>query len=113
LTAPNGSWERDVTTIRQRRGDSLRNGALWGVASGAAVSGTLLALIWESGDSGGEAAAFVAIYSGIGAVIGVGVDALIVRRQVIYERPVTGAAKLSVAPVFGARRQGVLVTMRF
>ena len=31
--------ERDVQTIWQRRGDSLRNGALWGLGSGAALGG--------------------------------------------------------------------------
>ena len=72
--------EADVTTIRQRRGDSLQNGALAGLCIGAGLTAILFAL---SGDdvNGGWAALGIAIYGGVGAGIGVGVDALIVTRQ--------------------------------
>jgi len=106
--------ERDVQTIWQRRGDSLRNGALWGLGSGAALGG-LAALAMLGGHEGttGWAAILAAFYGGIGAGIGVGVDALVQSRQVIYARPAAEAAPLGVAPIVGGGRAGVAVSFRF
>lgn len=104
--------EREVTTIRQRRQDSLANGALWGLAVGGVLAGGLVAAFWETGDHAGEAAAFVAVYSGIGAGIGVGVDALITRRHVIYQRPAQ-RVEIRVAPLLAPARRGAVVTVRF
>lgn len=64
-------------------------------------------------DGAGDAAGFVAAYGALGVGVGVGVDALITRRRVIYERPATRAGKVSVSPLLGNKRQGVLVTMDF
>jgi hypothetical protein len=103
--------EREVATIRRRRSDSLWNGAIWGLVSGAALSGALIS--FAESDGAGDAAGFVAAYGAVGLGIGVGVDALITHRKVIYERPATRAGKVSVSPMWGNKRQGVLVTMNF
>ena len=106
--------ESDVQTIWQRRGDPLRNGALWGLGTGAALGGlAALATLREHEGATGWAAIAAAFYGGIGAGIGVGIDALIQGRQVIFARPAAGAAALGVAPLVGGGRTGVAVSIRF
>lgn len=103
----------DVTTIRTKRSDSLSNGALWGlgVGGGLAVLATAAACNGDD-DCGGWAAALALVYGGIGAGIGVGVDALITRQHVIYERGV-GSARLGIAPLVEARRRGAGAALSF
>jgi hypothetical protein len=84
--------EADVTAIRQRRADSLANGAWWGFGVGAGLAGLVLVAfaacdICDGEVEPGVAAAAVGLYGAMGAGIGVGVDALIRRQQVIYRRP--------------------------
>ena len=79
--------EGDVSVIHQNRGDSLKNGALWGFAIGGALgvaAGVSLAI--EEDDGAALAVGLVAgaLYGGIGAGIGVGIDALVTTPQVIY-----------------------------
>src|SRR5688500_18411606 len=69
--------EPDVRDIQQRRSDSLANGAIWGLAVGSAIAAGLVAAFWEGSDDAAPAIGFIAMYGGIGAGIGVGVDALI------------------------------------
>jgi hypothetical protein len=84
--------EMDVNLIRHRRGDSLANGAWWGFGIGA---GLAVAALWAytacdlcDGELGpGEAAAAVSVYGAMGAGVGVGIDALVRREQIIYRRP--------------------------
>ena len=83
--------ETEVATIRQRRGDSLANGALIGLGIGAGVTAIGIA-VWVNSDTyegevtGGEAVMVTAIYGGLGAAIGTGIDALITRRRVVFEK---------------------------
>lgn len=84
--------EGDVTAIRQRRGDSLANGAWWGFGVGAGLAGLVLVAfaacdICDGEVEPGVAAAVVGLYGAMGAGIGVGVDALIRGQQTIYRRP--------------------------
>ena len=82
--------ERDIDTIRQRRPDSLRNGALWGFTIGGALG--LLGGIALSGADGSSAAIIPVItlaYGGLGAGIGTGVDAMWSAERVIYARRTT------------------------
>lgn len=79
--------EADINTIRQRRSDSLANGALWGLAIGGALG--LFGGVALAGADGTSAAIIPAItlmYAGIGAGTGAGLDALISAEQVIYAR---------------------------
>lgn len=105
--------EADVTTIRQRRQDSLGNGALWGVVSGAALFAVSLTGGGETGlESVGDAVGAGLLLGGIGAAIGVGIDALIARQQVIFQRA-GAAARLRVAPLVGRGRRGALLAVTF
>jgi hypothetical protein len=79
--------EADVTTIRQRRGDSLANGAWWGFGIGAGLAAVAFSSCDECWDSPGFALGIIAGQGAMGAGIGVGIDALIRREQTIYRRP--------------------------
>jgi hypothetical protein len=104
--------EVELTTIRQRRSDSLQNGALIGLCIGALLPAVVIAAA-DDADVGGWAALAVAAYGGMGAGIGAGVDALITTRQVIYERRASPGARLLISPILTAERKGALVSMRF
>ena len=91
----------DASLIRQRRHDPLWNGALIGFAAGGGLG---LAMgnfngSWDWGD----AAAGAVIFGGIGAGIGVGIDALIPGKKILaYRGPTPSGAppvRLSMAPV--------------
>lgn len=106
--------EVDVASISQRRDDSLMNGAIIGAVAGTAYFATAAALLRDS--DGGEviipiAIAWGVLSAGIGAAAGLGIDALILRRQVIYQKP--ARSRVSVAPVFGRGRRGAAVTVTF
>ena len=108
---------RDVSAIRERPPDSLKNGALigFGVGGGLALGACLSYA--EGSDDGGWCAALVGIYGALGAGLGVGIDALIPgKKRVAYRAPgAAGAAqaRLSVAPVIMPRHRGVAVSFSF
>lgn len=104
--------EADVATILQRRGDSLKNGALWGFGVGLAVGAVALAAMCYDGPCNASLALVVPYCGGLGTSIGVGVDAMITGRHVIYERRV-GSASVAVVPVLGEKQRGVALSMRF
>jgi hypothetical protein len=112
---PRDLHEADVAQIRQRRGDSLRNGAIIGAVAGTAYYATVLALLYD-GDGGdlllGPAITAGVVMAGVGAAAGAGIDALIARRQVIYRKP-GGGTTLRVAPVVGRGRRGIAVAVTF
>ena len=112
---PRQFGEVEVATIRQRRGDSLQNGAVIGAVAGAAYFATAIALL-RDGDGGGvivgAAVAGGVLYAGMGAAAGVGIDALITRRQVIYQKA-AGEKRISVSPLFSRGRRGAAVTVTF
>jgi hypothetical protein len=112
---PRKLGERDVARIRQRRQDSLANGAVIGAVAGMAYFLTILAIFGDS--DGGDVIVPTVIFGGVmltglGAAAGVGIDALITSRQVIY-RPPAGEKTISVAPLVGRGRRGAAVTVRF
>jgi hypothetical protein len=84
--------QSDIMEIRQRKGDSLKNGAKIGALVGLGVG--ILGAIglctddFEVDPCAAWAAGAIGFYTGTGAAIGVGIDALIVRDQTIY-RPGT------------------------
>lgn len=107
--------EADVARISQRRGDSLKNGAIIGAVGGAAYGLTMLALSMSIDDGDVIPATVVTgmvLFTGIGAAVGVGIDAMIAPRQVIYERPVA-KGRVSVSPLVGHGRRGAAVSIRF
>jgi hypothetical protein len=113
---PRQLGEVDVATISQRRGDSLKNGAIIGAVGGMAYFVTLLAILQGTSDGGGviipTAIVGGVLFAGMGAAAGVGIDALISPRQVIYQQP-AGRSRVSVSPVFGQGRRGAAVTVKF
>jgi len=114
---------RDVpygTILRiDRPHDGLGNGALIGLGTGAAIG--LLAVISEEsqcepaeffgcGDPIG--AAYIAaplVVGGLGAAIGVGIDALIKRNPTLFRR--TGTPQVTLAPTFAPGVRGVTVSV--
>ena len=99
-----------VRTIRQWRPDSLRQGALIGLAAGAI---TAAALYFPLDDFTGLGKAMtLGMFAAAGTGIGVGVDALIPTRQVIFRSP-AAARRLTVAPLLARNRQGVAVSIGF
>lgn len=113
---PRQLGEGDVAKIRQRRSDSLQNGAIIGAAAGAGYGLALLALAAAISDGGGPIPISVVtgmvVFTGMGAAAGAGIDALIARRQVIYEKPGAGG-RVSISPLFLDGRRGVAVSVRF
>jgi hypothetical protein len=117
--------QRDVpygTILRiDRPHDGLGNGALIGLGTGAAVG--LLAVISEEsncepteffgcGDPIG--AAYIAaplVIGGLGAAIGVGIDALIKKDPTLFRR--SGASRVTLAPTIARGVRGVTVSMRW
>jgi hypothetical protein len=106
---------RDVSIIRKREPDSLKNGALIGLGAGAGIAIAACAEISrnEDNDAAWCAVAF-GFYGGIGAGIGVGIDALIPGKKLVaYRAPGSSPARLSIAPVVTPRAKGVAVSFAF
>lgn len=101
----------DVNTIEKP--DSLKNGALIGMAVGAGILG--IGIAGSAGSSEADAGLFVGgavVYAAIGAAIGTGIDALVDGRRLIYARPTSPTTRLTFAPLLGGARKGVLVSLR-
>ena len=112
---PRRLGELDVATISQRRNDSLVNGAIIGAAAGTAYVLTALTLLADS--DGGDpiipaAIGATVLFAGLGAAAGAGIDAMIARHQVIYQRT-PGQKTVSVSPIVGHGRRGAAVTVKF
>jgi hypothetical protein len=109
--------QRDAVEIRQRRGDSLKNGAIIGAVTGGGL-GTLGAVAlcshgWCRGN-GAEVAAAIVFCTGVGAAAGVGIDALFKPTQTIYRAPgQTAFNAVRVVPLLGGGRKGVAVRWSF
>jgi hypothetical protein len=105
--------ESDVTRVLERRRDSLVNGAIFGAAIGGGLG--LIGANRCANDFGcsGTTGEFLALWGGIGVGAGVGVDALIAKRRVIYERRPSLGASVRISPMLGRERKGVLVSMAF
>lgn len=71
----------------EARGDSLKNGA----AIGAAILGGLSLFSCQGATSGGQCAAIAVTNIGMGAIIGVGIDAMNAGRSVLYRKPAASA----------------------
>jgi hypothetical protein len=113
---PRQLGEVEVATISQRRGDSLKNGAIIGAVAGTGYFLTAVAIFSRVSD-GGDMIVPAAVVSGLmcaglGAGIGVGIDALILRRQTIFQKT-AGGSRISASPVFGRGRRGAAVTVEF
>lgn len=111
--------ERRVEAARvrriEKRGDSLRNGAIAGAVVGAAIGLIGMGLADCPGsDPGGSCpgarAALVLLSSGIYAAVGTGIDALVVGRTTLYEAPATMRPS---TPLPNGRRIAVGLSVRW
>jgi hypothetical protein len=107
--------ESHVRRIRQRLPDTLWNGALIGSAVSIGT-GAAIAIAVASGESLDVASVGIglAFYGGIGALVGMGVDAMVKGRKTIYEgdRP-NASMDFAVRPVVLHERKSISVTVRF
>ena len=109
--------ESDVFKIKQWRHDSLKNGTLIGLGVGTGLG--ILGVAALCGDGwntcgAGEALAGVAIYGAMGAGIGVGIDALIPSKQIVYlGGPRTTSSHINLKPIVGKSRKGIAVAFSF
>ena len=105
----------EINTIRQRRPDSLANGAKWGFGIGAGIgllAGLAIASEYDEGDDSALVFFGALIYGGIGSGIGAGIDALMSTNQVIYARR-AASARITVRPLIKPQRRAVVVAIGF
>jgi hypothetical protein len=100
--------EADVVMLRQRRDDTLRNGALWGLGAGA-VGGFLPCGRCHVGPG----LMMAGIAGGLGAGVGVGIDAIIRGQATVFQRAGASGTKVTVAPRLSKSHQGVMVSVTF
>jgi hypothetical protein len=109
--------QKDALEIKQKRPDSLGNGALIGAVSGGGLMGGAAIAFCSGGEcdaNGGQIAMSIAAYTGIGAAIGVGIDAMIKHHQVIYKQSTQSAFKnVGVAPLLTSGHKGAVVRFSF
>jgi hypothetical protein len=103
--------ESNVRVVRQRRPDSLRNGTLWGLAVGAGIG--LLAGFDGDGYDFAWGLGGAAMYGGIGAGIGVGIDAALKSNQTLLFNPARSQAALKLRPVMSDGRVGMSASLSF
>ncbi|WP_291984125.1 hypothetical protein [Luteitalea sp.] len=112
-TGAGRSWQAtDVATIRQRRQDSLGNGALIGLGVGVGLVG--VAVLAGGGTDGEPEWAWLAaaFYGGVGAGIGVGIDALITREYDVF-RPADRGPQVRLQPLWHPQGGGLRVAIAF
>ncbi|MYH30420.1 MAG: hypothetical protein F4018_09525 [Acidobacteria bacterium] len=99
--------EAEVSIIRRRQRDSLKNGALLGFMSGAALMASQM-----QGVHPGAKLMLSSLYGAAGAAIGAGVDALIKDSAVIY-RTRHSTRRFSVSPLLSRDRRGLSLSVGF
>ncbi len=103
--------ESETRTIRQRRSDPLKNGALWGLGIGVGYA-LLVIVSMEMGSEGG-AVVGTFVMGGIGTAAGIGVDAIVRSNEVIYSRPARTSTRLTLSPLLVRDRKGALLSLGF
>ena len=101
----------EVSRIRARHFDSVLNGALIG-AGAAVASGLLLCTAMEPWENCRDDVGPMFLIGGIGAGIGIGVDALIHGRKTIYEAP-RASARVRAVPIIGRHGAGFNLSFSF
>ena len=103
----------EVSVIRRYVSDPVGDGWLVGFAVGALI-GVVLTVGVDDFDQPGAALAFASWFGSVGAGAGVGVDAMISSRRVIYAPAApTNSARLTVSPLLTPGRRGVSLSLGF
>ena len=110
--------ESDVFKVRQWRHDSVKNGAIIGAVTGLGLGIITLAVICHDdfiSDCGaGGVVASMAVYTGLGAAAGVGIDALIPSKQTVFIGGTrTSLNRFKVQPILSRSHKGIAVSMSF
>ncbi len=120
LVLLSGGMRKEVTAgavqrIQRDERDSLLNGAMIGLSTGAGL--VLLSAAstcrYCNGRDWQMFGLAAAVYGGVGAAIGAGIDALIRDHTVIYQRSDGTRASLAVAPIVGSKTKGVQLALRW
>ena len=98
--------ETEITGITQRHPDSLKNGALVGFGTGAALISVLMVSVGIFNPAG------LLVTGGIGASIGAAMDRGLVGSRVVYAAR-GSSRRVSVAPLISRDRTGVAVSLGF
>ena len=101
----------EVTRVRQRRNDSVLNGALIG-AGVLVTTGLVMCNLMEPWENCRDDVGPMLKLGAIGAGIGIAIDALIRGRVTTYD-PTAGTTKVRAAPILTARAKGVRFTVAF
>lgn len=102
--------EKSIVKIRKRQPDPLWTGALIGAGIGLALGATAAAFSEECSHNAGSGACVGPALSmgAIGAGVGVGIDALIQGRKVIYQAP---GLSFHLSPMIAPGRVGIRVSV--
>jgi hypothetical protein len=111
----------DVRRIRARDRDSLSNGTLLGlvIGGGLGTAWCIGAIADDSGelDAAVECAEGFTVFPGLGALVGLAVDAAIPGKvRVVYEAPPrqgVSRARVTVVPVLARRTKGMALSFAF
>ena len=107
LLAPQARTLAESTIAEIRATDSVRNGAL--IGGGVGVGLALWDYLIDPSEPGN--AAIFAVSIGLGTAIGAGIDAL-VKGKVLYRSPQQKRG-VTISPIAGRNRRGVLLQVRF
>jgi hypothetical protein len=101
----------DIRRVRARHFDSVLNGALIGTGT-AVASGLFFCTRMEPWRNCRDDFGPMILTGGIGAGVGIGIDALIRGRKTIYEAP-EGSAEFHALPIVGPRTRGIRLSLAF
>jgi len=114
---PRDFMQKDALEIKQKRGDSLGNGAWIGAVSGGGFASAVFIAACSIEGCDGDAGLIVggiAVYTGMGAAIGVGIDALLKHHQTIYRQPAQAAIRsMRLEPLIASGRKGAVLRFSF
>jgi hypothetical protein len=102
----------DISSVRVRKEDPLTNGAL----IGAALCGGATSLLFLDNECRDDPSCYqaVAVYGGLGAVAGLGIDRLIHGDLLVYTAAASGAERVfRLEPIVARGRNGVRLTIGF
>jgi hypothetical protein len=107
----------EVSAVARLQPDSKKNGAFIGLGVGAALGAVMGAYAGELSNTSAAGSAALAglAYGGLGALIGVGIDALSPGKKVLLysARPPRSAARLTLSPIIHPTRQAMIARISF